>query len=241
LRHLDVGAAIQRYRHAAGLTEAFGLRTAALAARDAMVSMLSWLPGTVVWQALRTAMGNGVASAVAEGKLDALALALEKSGTVSLDWDLAFTQAYDALRNLGQTWAQADGWLGRMLDRQADQLGRALGNLAEQGADYQDMVDTAERLLTGADGDAASFIVDWALNTGLSQGALELYRSEGVQQITFMDAGDDKVCPACQAAADGSPWSPADLPTPPLHPRCRCAIAADLSVSGSLEQYLQAA
>jgi SPP1 gp7 family putative phage head morphogenesis protein len=239
LQHLDVGAAVQRFRHAVGLAEANDwLKAAKSAARDAMVSLLSWLPGTVTWQALRAAMGGGIAAAVAEGRVDAIALAWEAAGKVSMDFDLAFTHAYDALENLGQIWTQSDTWLGRMLDTQTSALGQTLGDLAGQGASYEEMLSAAQDLLTGVEGDAVGFIVDWALNTGMSQGALDLYRSEGVQEITFMTAGDERVCPQCEQAEVGSPYSPVDLPTPPLHPRCRCTIVAELSLPGSLERYL---
>lgn len=239
LGHVDIAAAVQRFRHAVGLGESVDGTTARQAARDAVANLLAWLPGTVAWQALRAAMGAGVTAAVAEGKVGAVALAYDRAGRIGLDFDLAFHTAYDALANLGQTWAQADGWLARMLERQTDQLGRTLSDLASQGADYQDMADAAEALLTGADGDAAAFIVDWALNTGLSQGALTLYRSEGVQQASWMTAGDTTVCPACEANEQASPFSLPDFPPCPAHPRCRCTPYADLSVPGSLEQLLQ--
>jgi SPP1 gp7 family putative phage head morphogenesis protein len=241
LSTLDVPLAIQRFRHAVGLTEAQDDRTAWQIAKDTITSLLSWLPGTMAWQAVRAAMGDGITAAIAEGKVGALALAWEASGKVSLDFDLAFNHAYDALGDLGRTWAQADGWLARMLDRQTDQLGRALGDLASQGASYDEMMSAAQALLTGVDGDAVSFIVDWALNAGLSQGALDLYVSEGVQEITFMTAGDTRVCPQCEMAEVGSPYSPAELPRPPLHPRCRCTIVAELSLPGSMDRYLAAA
>lgn len=235
LHTLDVGAAIQRYRHTMGLTET---SPAVQAAKDAIASLLAWLPGTSVWQALRTAMGGGIADAIAEGKVGALALAWEAAGKVSLNFDLAFTYAYDALGNLGQTWASADTWLNRMLDVHTDELGRALGHLAEQGATYQEMLDAAEGILTGVTGDSVGFIVDHALNTALTQGALSLYASEGVQGISVLTAGDTRVCASCQAAESGSPWSPADLPAIPLHFRCRCTITADLTLPSSLERAL---
>ena len=239
LRHVDVGKAVQRFRHAVGLREAQRDPSAVQAARDAVVTLLAWLPGTVLWQALREAMGNGLSAAVAEGKVGALALAFERSGQLGMDFDVAFNTAYDALRNLGQTWAQTDTWLARMLDRHTDELGQVLADLAAEGADYQDMVDAAEGLLTGVDGDAVAFIVDWALNTGLSQGALGLYRSEGIRQASWMTAGDNRVCAVCDANEQNSPFDLADFPPCPAHPRCRCTPYSDLSVSGSLEQYLQ--
>lgn len=238
IAEVDIGRAIRSIRLALSLGEAREwLRKAVQTIRDAFTSLLSWLPGTSAWQALRTVLGDGITSAIAEGKVGALALAASKE-VVKLDFEVAFEHAYDALSNLSQVWSQADGWLGRMLDRNTEELGRTLGDLAERGASYSEMLSAAEDVLTGVTGDAVGFIVDWALNAGLSQGALDLYKSEGITQITFMTAGDDLVCPICEKAESESPYTPEALPTPPLHPRCRCTIVAELSLPGSLEQYL---
>lgn len=240
LRTVDPGKAIHRIRRELGLEEALGLerlKRAVKAAREAMVALLAWLPGTTAWQALRAAMGDAWTAAIAEGKVGALALAVEGK-VAGIDFDIAFQHAYDALSNLGQIWNQTDAWLGRMLDRNTDELGRALGELASEGASYEEMLSAAEDILLGVEGDAVGFIVDWALNTGMTQGALDLYRSEGITQITFMTAGDTRVCPQCEQAESESPYSPESLPAPPLHPRCRCTVAAELSLPGSLERYL---
>src|SRR6185503_20697734 len=100
--------------------------------------LLAWLPASRAWQGLRDAMRHLLQSGRAEGVADAIAIAGQAVGHLGMDFDLAFTHAYDALANLGTLWADADGWLGKMLGRAADDLGRALSDLAADGASYEE-------------------------------------------------------------------------------------------------------
>jgi hypothetical protein len=193
--------------------------------------LLSWIPASRAWQGLRDAMRGALQSGRAEGVAGAIAIAGQAVGELGIDFDLAFTDAYQALENLGTLWADADGWLGRMLGRAADDLGRALGDLAEQGASYEDMLTAAGSILDGVNGDAVSFIVDWALQTGLSQGALNLYASEGVDSIDWVTAGDARVCPRCDANEANGPYAPSQFPSMPDHARCRCVSSGSFDIS----------
>lgn len=240
---LDTGALVHQIRTAVGLREAVDPQLLARAkqiARDAALTLLAWLPAARAWQGLRDAMRTALRSGRAEGAADAIALAGEAAGQIGMDFDLAFTHAYDALANLGQLWADADGWLGKMIGRAADDLGRALGDLAANGASYEDMLTAAGGILDGADGDAVEFITDWALNAGLSQGALSLYASEGVQYASVITAGDSRVCAQCQQAEDDSPYLISDFPGVPLHARCRCAVTSDWALPNAYDQYFAA-
>jgi 2'-5' RNA ligase len=241
---LDIGAMVKHLRTSLGVTEAADpalLARAKKAARDAALTLLAWLPAGRAWQRLRDAMRDALRSGRAEGAAGAIALAGQGAGKIGIDFDLAFADAYDALANLGQLWADADGWLGRMIGRAADELGRALGQLAADGASYLDMLDAAGAVLDGVDGDAVAFITDWALSTALSQGALALYASEGVAYVSVLTASDSRVCAACEANEAGSPYLLADTPEIPTHARCRCALASDWSLPDSYDRYLTAA
>lgn len=241
---LDVPGTVQFLRQQLGIREdskdeADNLRRAKQEARELAMRMLAWLPGTQEWQPLRDAMRQLVASGRAEGYADAIDIAAAEQDLLGFDFDLAFTHAYDALANMGDVWAESDVWLQRMLGRAADQFGRVLGELAANGASYQDMVDAASDVLDmyyeGAD--AVEFTVDWALSAGFSRGALDLYRSENVEYVTWMTAGDARVCVICEQHEIDSPFLISDFPEMPAHPRCRCVASAEFSVGSAFGGY----
>lgn len=232
--NLDAAAMVRQVRGALSLGESTRDDATARArqiARDAALNLLAWLPASRAWQSLREAMRHLLQSGRAEGVADAIAIAGQAAGHLGMDFDIAFTHAYDALANLGSLWADADGWLGKMLGRAADDLGRALSDLAESGASYEEMLAAAGEILDGASGDAVSFIVDWALQTALSQGALALYASEGATAISWITAGGPSVCASCDSNEANSPYAPSEFPSMPDHPRCRCAPSADFDLA----------
>jgi 2'-5' RNA ligase len=195
--------------------------------------MLAWLPGTREWQMLRDTMRQLVATGRAEGYADAIDIAAADHDVVGYSFEIAFQHAYDAMANLGDVWAESDSWLQQMLKRSADQFGRVLGELAASDASYQDMVDAAMAVLdmTAEGADAVEFTVDWALSAGFSRGALDLYRSENVEYVTWMTAGDERVCPICEQHGTDSPFLISDFPEMPAHPRCRCVATAEIVLS----------
>lgn len=234
MKILDVPGNIAILRQQAGIAEDSNddaQRRQALRkiARDVALRMLGWLPGTSEWQSLRDAMRQLVASGQAEGYADAIDIAASEQDIIGYSFDIAFQHAYDALANLGQAWADSDTWLQQMLGRAADQFGRVLGDLAAADASYEDMVNAAMDVLDMTyDGvDAVEFTVDWALSAGFSRGALDLYRSENVEYVTWMTAGDDRVCPVCEKNGADSPFLISDFPDMPAHPRCRCVATAE--------------
>lgn len=210
------------------------------AALDAARVLLGALVLDHAWDSLRRAVRNVIAAGRAEGAVDAVAIAAERVGRVGLDWDIAFDDAYRALRNLGDIWADADGWLGRMLDRATADLGRVLADGAESGASYEDMVADALDVLDSENVGAVKFIVDWALNTAMQHGALDLYGREGVAFVSWLTAGDDRVCPVCQANEDNSPFPINDYPLK-IHPWCRCVPSAEFTLTGTYDPYFTAA
>lgn len=241
---LDVAGAVQILRQQLGIREdsnddAERLRRAREEARALALRTLGWLPGTQEWQSLRDVMRSVVASGRAEGYADAIEIAAVEQHLLGYDFDLAFTTAYEAMANLGDIWAESDGWLQRMLGRAADQFGRTLGDLAASGASYQDMIDAASDVLDmyAEDADAVEFTVDWALSAGFSRGALDLYRSEGVEYVTWMTAGDARVCVLCEQHGIDSPFLIGNFPEMPAHPRCRCVASADFTLGSAYSGY----
>lgn len=222
-------AAIDRFRSHTGLTEtARDYLDEAIAAARAMLRALADLTG---WTNLRTTIRTAIAAGRAEGMVNAVAIAAERASAVGLDWNIAFKDAYQSLERLDELWGEADGWLGRMVDRAAGDLGRVLAQAAEEGASRDEMVDAAMDVLASDDVEAVAFTVDWAMTTAADDGALRLYRSEGVQQIDIISAGDGRVCGSCIDYEAGSPWASLDVPRLPTHPACRCCFAATVSLS----------
>jgi len=220
---------VDRFRRLAGLTEtAKDFLSEAIAAARAMLRALANLTG---WTALRERIRDAIAAGNAEGMVNAVAIAAERASTVGLDWNIAFKDAYESLVRLDELWGNADGWLGRMVDRAADDLGRMLAQAAEDGASREEMIDAAMDILTSTDVEAVAFTVDWAMTTAADDGALRLYRSEGVQQIDVITAGDGRVCQTCADYEVGSPWASLDVPRLPTHPYCRCCYAAAVNLA----------
>lgn len=213
-----------------GLREADRDKTIRDTAKAAARAILQALRVTAGWAKLRQAIRDALAAGRAEGIVNAVAVAAERAGQVGLDWDIAFDHAYQQLERLGELWSEADGWLARTVDRAAEDLGRMLADKAADGASYDDMLGSAMGLLDNDDIDAVRFVVDWAMTTGADQGALSLYRSEGVTRASWITAGDGRVCPTCENNEAGSPWPLADFPLMPSHPACRCVPAADMSL-----------
>lgn len=236
LATIDVRQLVHDYRLRIGLTEATDpemtswLAAAMGVSREEIQGMIR----DAGWPAARELVRDAIAAGWAEGRAGALALGAEQAGVIGFDMNIAFHEGYAALDGLAGLWAQADGWLGRMVGDQAGELGRVLAGLTRDGASYEDMVTAASGVLGSEDLPAVSMIVDYATGQALSQGMLDLYAREGIGSVDFLSAGDGKVCPACLAAEKGSPYSLVLSPVPPIHFRCRCTLATSQNLPASL-------
>jgi hypothetical protein len=240
-----LAAAVTDFRRRAGLTEtdqADQDRQAQIAADAvaAAAAMLKLLPDRPEWRDLRRSLRNALAAGRAEGAVGAVAIAAERIGRTGLDWDIAFQHAYDALAGLDALWAEADGWLARMLGNATADLGRALANAAANSATYAQTLADAMDALDSEDVSAVSFTVDWALSTGLSQGALALYASEGVAAVDWITAGDIRVCLSCDDNETNGPYPPSLFPQQPDHARCRCCSAASFDLANYADWFTAA-
>lgn len=203
---------------------------------------LAALPEADDWDRLRTVLRDGIARAQAEGTVDALALAADQVGRIGLDFDVAFTDAYNALADLGSEdtlIGEADNWLTRMIGDSATDLGRALARATASGMSYEDMLAEVMGLLDSPTARGARTALDLLTSRAMSAGALRLYGREGVQQVDFATASDQRVCPQCLEAEAGSPYPLDRAPVPGLHPGCRCVTyAADPLPLATLDRYL---
>lgn len=206
-----------------------GFRARAKAAAEAMLHAIRDLPG---WSALRDRLRDAIRAGRAEGMVNAVAIAADRTAAIGLDWNIAFDHAYDSLRHLDDIWTDTDGWLARTLDRATADLGNALADAAEQGLSRDEMIDAGMDILTAAtDRDAVAFTVDWAMTTAADQGALSLYASEGVGSADWISAGDGRVCESCSNNEAHSPWLLTEFPLMPNHPACRCVPAATVDLA----------
>jgi hypothetical protein len=224
-------------RQQLGLTEATAdqqqrdneIKAAALAAAR---SMLQGLPLTPGWALVRQSLRDALAAGQAEGILGAVAIAAERTGKDGLDWDAGFARAYQQLERLDTLWSQAEMWLARLVERATQDLARILAAQAQAAASYEEMLDAASQGLDDDDVDAVDFTTDWAMTTAMGAGAMSLYQLQNLMAVNWITAGDGRVCAACQANEDSSPWPLDAVPECPAHPRCRCVLNAGLDLSG---------
>jgi hypothetical protein len=248
---LNVDGALRRFRQALGITEATEppdqrrrdeIRTAAEVEAARLLQGLAENPHSPEYQAVIDAIADALMNAQAEGMAGAVAIMADQVGALSIDFDLVFTDAHAALRDLGSYWADAQGWLGQVVNGNAADLGRVLADVAIEGGDFEAMRDAALSVLDGEDIRAVDTLIDLAMGQSFSQGALALYAREGVRSVDFLTAGGSRVCARCMNAESGNPWPLIEAPRPPTHPHCRCVLSptADSinTLSAHLVQYL---
>lgn len=241
---VNIGDLVRAFRSRLGLAEAAAdspVRHASdVAAAGALHTVV--YPATPDYRAAVTAIADAMRDAQAEGSAAAGALVADQAGYVGFDFDLAFTDAHTALRNLDAYRAQSPQWLAKILDGHAADVGRALSDAAQSGDDFDAMRAAVHGVLDAADIRAVDTVIDLAMGQSFTRGALALYAREGVEMVDYMAAGGPRVCPQCLDAESGSPWPRNSVPQPPLHPACRCVISVStdsvLSLSADLAQYL---
>jgi SPP1 gp7 family putative phage head morphogenesis protein len=169
---------------------------------------------------IRTALTQ----AQAEGSAGAQALIADAQAAVIPDFNIVFQQALDALGDLPGLWAEVGPWVDQLVGAVATDVARTIAAGVATGASRADIVSTLGGLLA-TDPGGAGLVLDRAVATALNEGALNLYGAEGLTQVNFLTAGDDRVCPECDAAEAGNPYPLDDAPVPALHFNCRCTLA----------------
>lgn len=225
------GSAVDTIRQHFGLTEAVG-RALAASSDWIAVRIRQLLNATITgvrWFNLRTVVRDALARARAEGRTGALALGAEDLGVVGFDFDLAFEDAYGALGDIDSLIGddEIDVWLSNLLADASSDVGQRLAVMVRDGADRDTMIEAMRSLLGDATDRAVTLAFDLLTSRAMSQGAVDLYRREGVDRVEFITAGDDRVCNLpCYEAEQNSPYLLANAPIPGLHPWCRCTLAA---------------
>jgi SPP1 gp7 family putative phage head morphogenesis protein len=192
-------------------------------------SVQQWLGGisdSVEYFKLRALIADGLRSGAAEGQASALAVAAEQAATtatIGFDFEIAFTDAFAALRHID--WP-ADAWIQQIVQGNGADIARALADQWEAGASHEELLKALSDLTDSADIRAVRTLLDQAISRAANQGAVNLYRSEGISQYDILTASDARVCQICQGFEDNNPHSANEQVPIPSHPFCRCAVAA---------------
>lgn len=230
---VNLQLAVRRFRDSLGLsTEAFAdddhRQMVAQATAAAIVATLSGQdshPGdrdeliAAIIAALRAGYAEGIAGALAVG-------AEEDDDAPDVDIDAAYDTALAQIRDDQRFHHQALTLLSQLQEAIAKALARMLAGSADD-LDFDELVDRARHTI-GAVGVSTvlAVLLDTAIGRMVTAGILALYRRYGIEQVAFLTAGDDKVCPVCEDAENSGPYRRDEAPEPPLHPRCRCVLVA---------------
>jgi hypothetical protein len=188
------------------------------------------------WQ---TAMTAALTDATAQGQTAGLAL-IGQAGSITIDWDLAATDAKAALAGNQLLATDATGWIGQQTHGIGWQVAQRLAALWDQGATRDDMEQAITDLLDTSTS-TAGVLLDSAIGQAISRGALTTYSQAGVEYADFVTAGDARVCAACGEAEDNNPYLLYNCPQPGLHVGCRCTVSpSDYQPTGAALSLLTA-
>jgi hypothetical protein len=218
---------VQLLRRAAGLSEATSTNDdneARAKAQAQNVLHQAADPTAPEYQQAVSTIASALRDAAAEGQAGAVAVAAEQGGRVEIRFDLAFEDARTALGDLDVYWGDAAGWLGKVLNGAAADLGDALVGVLRAGGDWEDMVSAASTVLDEGSVRAVDTLIDMAMSQSYSRGALDLYGREGVATVDYVTAGGARVCPICLDHETNNPWPRTAVPQPAVHPYCRCVL-----------------
>lgn len=115
--------------------------------------------------------------------------------------------------------ATAAATLTTALNATARRAGRAMANNTD---DPETAADA-----TIDDGYDLGLATDVAVSAAYGAGMLAAYLAAGANTVSWITAGDERVCDACISAEAGSPYSLLAAPQLPAHPRCRCCLVPD--------------
>ncbi len=230
---LDIKSIVQAVRHQARVAEATSVdKTTAEYAATIILAQLMGLMATANWLKLRNAVENAISSGLAEGQAGAMALLADKIGAVGFSFDKAFDDAKKAYAD-NPYLQSVNNWIGSLMDAVAKATGKTIAKSIADGDDPEATNDAADEAISNPE-QPTTYIIDQLTHLGISAGILWWLRSNGVANIWYITAGDERVCAQCDDAEANSPYYIQDVPTPPLHSRCRCSIYTDDPMSGDL-------
>lgn len=232
---LDTGDAVGAYRRdprvAGAGQQSPGLpkRWRQEAARAALLAWLSRIYQSGRYVALVAALEAAVRDGMAEGEADALAMAAHRQGLGPFDIGAAFRAARVRLADDTGAARAAQDAADRLINGAVADAARVLATAAAD-ASAADLAAAVAAAILGQDISAVGRWTEEALWEAFGAGAVDLYRrASGLfagQGVEIDWLTDSSPCARCQENADGSPYTPYDVPAFPGHPHCRCNLAS---------------
>lgn len=186
-----------------------------LLAASLAAGMLAAAADSPSWPDLLAAVTTALTLAAGEGYASALAVAAAEAGAGGLDWDTASTDGRKAPSRDAVNAVAAAVIAGAATD-----LAVKLASLAIAGATAAAMTTAGTAVLTA--GRALSVYLPHAMAASVSAAMRQVYDTARVRQLSWITAGDRKVCPVCEGYEARNPWRIAEFPALPAHPGCRC-------------------
>jgi len=229
---VDLQLAVRRFRDSLGLsTEAFDITDhRQMAARAVAAAVIASIAGQdsspTDREQLIAALVAALRAGYIEGMVGALAVSAEQDGVEDdIDLDAAYA-AIDSQLNDHLFQHRAIALLAEVAAAVGVQLARVLGNTSDSD-DFEDTLEMAQWALgISSVPSVLALLIDFAIGQMVTAGIQALYQRYHVEQVQFVTAGDDKVCPQCEAAELDGPYARDEAPEPPLHYRCRCVLVA---------------
>ena len=149
------------------------------------------------------------------------------------DWPRAYAHMFEPLSTIEGLPGMGDPWVQQIIAGNAGDIGRSLAGIGMDGGTAADMVTAVTDMTQGASIRAIQTLVDYAMSGSMSAGTQALYAAEGVGLLTWITAGDGRVCVSCDSNEGNSPYTPDDFPSMPDHVGCRCVTGSvdDLPLS----------
>lgn len=218
-----VWTAAQDLAGALGIVQASAEPAPELPLVEAAAAALTALDST----GLREQVHAGLVNAWATGQVEGSTLLTVGTAT-DMDFGLVFDDAVKAADQLDKLWTAADRWIADHVGVVSRAVGQTVKTRLLEAGDFSRLDRTlllAElRELVGSRAQA-EVLYEHGLATALGEGSRALYAAEGLADVDFLTAADDRVDDLCLTVAAGNPHPLADAPTVPQHIACRCCLA----------------
>jgi hypothetical protein len=168
--------------------------------------------------AWRTANADGYTEAHAEGHAEAAA-APKTGGPADPARVAAVFEAATAGLAGTAAWQATSNWGTEQLDGLAGDIADTTGTITDPTA----LLDPISKALRNADG--VAYYLEEQLHAGYATG-FAVIAAQQQANVNFVTAGDNRVESLCLSYAAASPWTPEDVPQPPVHGLCRCWLEA---------------